>query len=288
MSANTVPHAQLDEPSGEMLAGRPSTRPTALWEDEAPRYDVIEAQREELPDYEPAPSYNREMHDVPLHTYYLRAPNRKSLMVVPYGPSSSGSFRVTSRSSRPFSKKPEMEVWRSIRSSAPTNDEYVAGIWFDADGPLPWCPRARFIRQDPSAGEQTYKMEARNFSDWKVSVDGTVYTWILEAKPFSLVLCQDGMQDTVARFNFSTLGLVATGGAVVGDLTIYQDRLSQDRAGVEVILCALVTTLMQSKKMGRHYKNEPGAVPERVQLPQERIPMHRTAVRPFWTGQQGC
>jgi hypothetical protein len=276
MIVRTHQHRQLNEPLSEMLL-----------EDEAPRYDATEAQREELPHYEPAPSYNREIHEVPLHTYYLRAPNRKSLMVVPYGPSSSGSFKVTSRSSRPFSKKPRMEVWRSIRASVPTDDEYVAGIWLDTEGPLPWCPRARFVRQNPTEGNQTYKMEARNFSDWKVSVNGSLYTWSLEVEPFSLVLCQDGMQDTVARFNFSILGLVATGGAAVGDLTIFRDGLSQDRAGVEVILCALVTALTQFKRMGRRYKNEASAVPERVQLPEERSAMDRTVARQFLTRREG-
>ncbi|KAJ4358118.1 uncharacterized protein N0V89_002697 [Didymosphaeria variabile] len=279
MSANTILHRQLDEPS---------THSAVLSQQHAPSYDA--SQRDELPDYEePAPSYGRETYEAPVHTYYLRAPDKKSLMVVPYGPSSSGSFKITSRSCRPFSKKPEMEVWRTVRASLPaTDDEYVAGIWFDTDGPLPWCPRARFVRQDPTEGNRMFKMEARNFSDWTVSVDGTLYTWLLEAKPFSLVLRQNGRQDTVARFNFSIHGLVATGGAEVGDLTIYQDRLSQDRAGVDVILCGLVTALLQFKKMGRHYKNEPGAVPERAaSLPEERVPLHRTAVGQFWSYQQG-
>ncbi|KAF2450702.1 hypothetical protein P171DRAFT_427019 [Karstenula rhodostoma CBS 690.94] len=259
--------ANTDQPSGEMLAGRPSTLLAALPEDQVPPYDATEAQREELPDYEPAPSYHCETHEVRLHTYYLRAPDRKSLMAVPYGPSSSGSFKITSRSSRLFSKKPDMDVWRSIRASAPTEDEYVAGIWFETDGPIPWCPRARFVRQDATEGNQTYKMEARNFSDWTISVDGTLYSWILEAKPFSLVLRQGGRQDEVARFTFSVRGLIATGGAEVGDLTIYQDRLSQDKAGVDVILCGLVTALLQFKKMGKHYRNEPGAIPQRAALP---------------------
>ncbi|OAG01228.1 uncharacterized protein CC84DRAFT_1101515 [Paraphaeosphaeria sporulosa] len=270
-----------------MLAGRPSTLGAALLEDDAPPYDATGAQREDLPQYEPpAPSHNREAHEVPLHTYYLRAPDRKNLVAVPYGLSAPGSFKFTSRGSRLFSKKPEMDVWRSVRASAPTEDEYVAGIWFDTDGPLPWCPRARFVRQDPTAGNQTYKMEARNFSDWTISVDGTLYSWILEAKPFSLVLRQDGRQDAVARFNFSACGLVATGGAEVGDLTLYRDGLSQDKAGVDVILCGLVTALLQFKKMGRHYKNEPDAIAQRAMLPEERVPLHRSGVAQFWSYQQ--
>ncbi|KAF9729134.1 hypothetical protein PMIN06_000040 [Paraphaeosphaeria minitans] len=287
MSAHPAPNRQLDQPAGEMLAGRPSTLPATLLDGQAPPYDATEAQIEELPEYEPpAPSYEREDHEVPLHTYYLRAPDRKNLMAVPYGPSAPGSFKFTSRSSRPFSKKPEMKVWRSRRASAPTEDEYVAGIWFDTDGPLPWCPRARFVRQDATQGNQTYKMEARNFSDWTLSVDGTLYSWILEAKPFSLVLRPWGRQDAVARFNFSVCGLVATGGAEVGDLTIYRAGLSRDTAGEDVILCGLVTALLQFKKMGRHYKNEPCAVEQRVMLPEERVPLHRSGVGQFWSHQQ--
>lgn len=287
MFANTVPQRQPGQRSGEMLAEPPGAPAAALWEGQAPPFDANRAQREELPEYEPpAPSYSREMHEVPLHTFYLRAPDRKSLIVVPYGPSSSSSFKMTSRSFRLFSKKAEMDVWRSGCARAPTEDEYVAGIWFDTDGPIPWCPRARFVRHDPNEGNQTYKMEARNFSDWMISVHGRLYCWVLEARPFSLVLRQDGRQDGVARFNFSKHGLVATGGAEVGDLTIYRERLSQDRAGVETIVCGLVTALVQFKKMGRHYKNEPGAMPQRRALPEERVPLHRTGAAQFWSFQQ--
>jgi len=288
MAVNTVTYWQLNEPSYEMLTGQPGAHPAVLLGSELPSNDAMESREEVLPGYEPpAPSYNREIHEAPLHTYYLRAIEKKSIMVVPYGPSASGSFKVTSRNSRPFSKKPEMEVWRSIRASVPTEDEYVAGIWFDTDGPLPWCPRARFIRHDPTEGNQTFKMESRNFSDWTISVDGTLYTWILEAEPFSLVLRQHERQDAVARFNFSIRGLTATGGEEAGGLTIYQDRLSQDKAGVDVILCSLVTAILQFKKMGRHYKNEPDAISERARSSEERVPHHRSAVPQFWSYQQG-
>ena len=275
-----------------MLTGHPSTHPAVLLREQASRSETTSAQREDLPNYspsstDPAPQYNRELHERPLHTYYIRAPDRKNFIVVPYGPSSSGSYKVTWRSSLPFSKKPETEVWRSMRASAPTEDEYVAGIWFDTDGPLPWCPRARFVRRDATEGDQTYRMEARNFSDWSVSVDGTLYTWILEAKPFSLVLRANGTLDTVARFNFSAQGLAARGGAEVGDLAIYEDVLSRDKAGVDFILCSLVTAIMQSKKMGRLYKNEPGAIAEREHTLEERVPIHRTSVASFWTRRDG-
>ncbi|KAF1971568.1 hypothetical protein BU23DRAFT_555749 [Bimuria novae-zelandiae CBS 107.79] len=269
MLANTVPHRQLDEPSGDMVT------------DQASPLVTPDAQREVLPAYEAspseaAPSYNREVHATPIHTYYLRAPDRKNLMVVPYGPSASGSYKITSRSSLPFSKKPEMEVFRTTRASAPKDDEHVAGMWFDTYGPFPWCPRARFIHHD-----ETYRLEAQNFSDWTISVNGTSYTWLLEAKPFSLVLRANDAQDTIARFNFSAYGLVATGGQEAGNLTIYQDELSQDRAGVELILCSLIIALLHFKKTGRHYMNEPRAMQERGRLPEERVPLHRTGVTPF-------
>lgn len=288
MFANTLPNRQLDQPSGEVLAGRPSTLPDVHTESHTSSNDVTELQGEELPSYEaPAPSYNRELHEAPLHTYYLRAPDKKNLMVVPYGPSSSASYKITSRSSRPFSKKPEMEMWRSIRASLPSEDEYVAGMWFDTDGPLPWCPRARFIHHDPTKGNQMFKMESRNFSDWTMSVDGTLYAWTLEAKPFSLVLRQNERQDLIARFNFSIHGLTATGGEEAGDLTIYQDRLSQGESGVDVLLCSMITALLQYKKMGRHYKNEPDAISDRIRSSEERVPHHRNAIPQFWGYQQG-
>ncbi|KAJ4292604.1 hypothetical protein N0V90_009267 [Kalmusia sp. IMI 367209] len=249
---------------------------------QAPEYILTDAQTEELPGYEPAPEYNRELYEAPLYTYHLRQLDKKCLMIVPYGPSTSDSYKITSRGSRLFSKKPEMDVHRTIRAQA--DDEYVAGIWFDVDGPLPWCPRARFVRYDFAQDGQTYRMESRNFSDWSISVDGIIYTWILEAKPFTLTLRADGSQDTIARFHFSIYGLSATRGAESGDLTIYRNRLSADRAGVENILCSLVTASEQFKKMGRLYKNEPGAMPERApSSPEERVPLHRTAIAPFWS-----
>lgn len=301
MWANTVPPRQLDEPSAESLAGRPSTHPAVLAARRAPYDDSGD-----LPDYdtaaeaEAAPGYNRELHEAPLYKYYLRAPDRKNLVAVPYGTSASSSYKMTARSRGLFSKKAEMEVWRtgasapgptrtlpSASTGAPAADEYVAGIWFDDDSTIPWCPRARFVhrggRDDP--GERTYRMEARNFSDWTVSVDAVRYTWLLEAKPFSLVLRASPTQETVARFDFSAYGLVATGGQEVGELAIYRHGLSSSRDGVDVILCSLVTATLQFKKMGRHYKNEGevGAGSERVRAAAERVPLHRTGVAPFWT-----
>lgn len=238
---------------------------------------------EELPDYEDeaAPEYDRELHETPLHRYYLRQMDRKLLMVVPYGPSAPESYRIASRGARLFSKRPEVEVWRTSR--APTADAFVAGIWFDIDGPLPWRPRARFI-QNGTQGAQTYAMESRNFSDWTLSLDGTTYVWMLEARPFSMVFRVVGSRQVIARFNFSAQGTTATGGAEAGDLIVYRDRLSADSAGVEKILCSLVTAVTQFRKMGRHYKNDPAEAPLRAaSLPGDRVPLHRTGAAQFWS-----
>lgn len=292
MWATTVPRQQLDERPATMVAGHASIHPAMPWAPQTSPVEATDGQRERPPNYssslpDAAPQYSRELHERPIHTCYLRAPNKKSFVVVPYGPSSIQAHKIVSRGSLPFSKKPEIEVWRTIRADAAKVDEYVAGIWFDNDGPLPWCPRAHFVRRDSTNGDQTYRMEARNFSDWTISVNNVRYIWVLEAKPFSLVLRACGTKDTIARFNFSALGLVATGGAEAGDLSIWEAGLSQDGAGMDIILCSLVTAISQFKKMGRHYKNEPGTVPARELTAEERLPLHRTSIAPFWTRRKG-
>ena len=292
MSFANIPNRQLDMPSATMVTGHASTHPLILSARQTPSAEEVDEQRGGLPHYSPslsdaAPQYNRELHERPIHTYYLRAPDKKTLISVPYGPSSSDSYKVVSRSLLPFSKKPETEVWRTIQAGAAKDDEYVADVWFDSDGPMPWRPRARLLRRDPATGDQTCHMEARNFSDWTFTVNDIKYIWLLEARPFSLVLRACDAKDTIARFNFSTLGLVATGGATVGDLSIYEDGMSRDRAGVDVILCSLVTAMLQFKKMGRHYKNEPGEIPTRELTAEERMPLHRTPIAPFWTRRKG-
>ncbi|KAF1955263.1 hypothetical protein CC80DRAFT_372134, partial [Byssothecium circinans] len=206
---------------------------------------------EELPGYdEPAPEYSVEANTTALHTYHLRQVDRKLQLFVPYGPSASVSYKVTTRSARLFSKKAEMDVWRTVPSIK--REEHVASVWFDNDGPLPWRPRAHFIH-----GSSSHAMESRNFSDWSIVINGTTYAWVFVSHPSCyLVLHEPVTDEVIARFNFSARGTTAHGGAEAGNLTIHRRHaVAAEGEGVEKILCALIVTLANFKKMGRHYKN---------------------------------
>lgn len=236
---------------------------------------------EELPDYEPAtaPEYDREDFETPLHTYHLRQLDRKLQLFVPYGPSASAPYKITTRSARFFSKKPEIDVWRACDGGV--GEENVAGIWFDTDGPLPWRPRAHFNHKGLQ-GSSTNAMESKNFSDWTVTMEGTTYVWSLEARPYSLLLSEKGASQMTARFNFSARGTMAIGGAEAGDLTVYRDRLSANREGVEKIVCGLVVAIAHFRKMGRHYWNEADAPIRATSLTRELLP-HRASITTYST-----
>ncbi|KAF2246491.1 hypothetical protein BU26DRAFT_47143 [Trematosphaeria pertusa] len=237
---------------------------------------------EELPDYEPAtaPEYNLEDYATPLHTYHLRQIDRKVQVLVPYGPSSSSSYKIVTRGVRLFTKKPEMEMFRTTHGQM--SEESICGIWFDADGPLPWRPRAHFCHTD-AGGLSTHSMESRNFADWTVDIGGVTYAWTLEGRPMSLVLTEKSTSIVIARFTYSARGTLATRGAEVGDLTIYRDGLSIDRAGVEKIICGLLVAISHFKKMGRHYWNEVDAPMRATSSPREHFPSPRTSIAAYST-----
>lgn len=243
--------------------------------------DFETAPDEELPDYEPAtaPEYDRELFEVPLHTYHLRQIDRKLQMLVPYGPSASLSYKISARGVRLFSKKPEIEVWRTCPGIR--TEESVAGIWFDVNGPLPWRPRAHFIFTG-TEGVCT-GMESRNFSDWTMTIAGVPYVWILEARPFSMVFHERSRTDVIARFTFSDRGTMASGGAEAGTLAVYQHPFSMERGGVENLVCGLVVALAHFRKMGRHYWNASYSATRATSLTREHDPLHRSSITTYST-----
>lgn len=230
---------------------------------------------EELPDYSPAPAGDSEaapayttVIPTPLHTYHLRQMDRKLQLFVPYGPSAAASYKVTFRSARLFSKKAEIDIWRTTSytqaGTSTKEEEHVAGVWFDNDGPLPWRPRAHFVQNNDGSGSSvtvssTYALESQNFTDWSFEVDGRAYAWLLEGHSSSYLALRDMSDDgemMLARFNFSCRGTTAMGGAEAGDLSIYRHGLGLSESGVDKMVCGLVVALAHFKKMGRHYKND--------------------------------
>ncbi|CAI6339657.1 unnamed protein product [Periconia digitata] len=214
---------------------------------------------DELPDYEPAtaPEYTIGDTHIPLHTYYLRQTDRRHQLFVPYGPSASSSFRVASRSARLFSKKADTDIWRI--KPGKTAEEHMCSIWFDNNGPLPWCPRAHFSYKY-GLEFSTHAMESRNFSDWSIVLGGWNCMWMLEGYPqYRMVLRQRSSDEVIARFNFSAKGTAALGGAEAGDLSIYRHVLTLGPGNmdgmVEKMLCGLVVALANFRKMGKYHKS---------------------------------
>ncbi|PVI08299.1 hypothetical protein DM02DRAFT_199 [Periconia macrospinosa] len=222
--------------------------------------DLVAIDDDELPDYEPAtaPEYSIDDTTIPLHTYHLRQMSRKHQLFVPYGPSASSSYRALGRSARLFSKKADIDVWRTTPGSV--KEEHISGIWFDNNGPLPWCPRAHFSYKDEQ-GSSTHGMESRNFSDWSIVLGGSKCMWLLAAHgEYRMGLQELSSGDVIARFNFSAEGTAASGGAEAGNLTIYRNALSLENAGsvAEKILCGLVVALANFRKMGKYYRSFKG------------------------------
>ncbi|KAF2868634.1 hypothetical protein BDV95DRAFT_500140 [Massariosphaeria phaeospora] len=209
---------------------------------------------EELPSYEPpsAPEYQRVDSDAPLHTYHLRQDHRKLQTFVPLEPATSAVHRVAARGGL-FSKKPDLQLLRASTEQAP--EKHVASIYFDNDGPLPWCPRAHFTHTG-AAVPITHTMEAKNFQDWTLQIRGVTYAWVVEGKPVGVALCEMTSHAVAARFTYSRCGTRAARGMDVGELVVYRDDLSLSEEGVEKILCGLMVAIVNLKKMGRHYWND--------------------------------
>jgi len=220
----------------------------------------FEGEDEELPHYsEPntAPVYEDGEFEQPLVIYHLRSLNRKLQILVPFGPSSTLSYKIVSSPTfRLFSKKPDFKLRRLVQEE--NSEKTVASIHFDDDAPLPWRPRAYFSHVD-TQGTETHRLEAKNFSDWIITLSDVSYIWRLEDRPMapiSLVFGEMGSTIVIARFTYSGRGTMATNGAEVGELVIYRDSLSMDRRGIEMMVCGLLVAIAHFKRMGRHYGND--------------------------------
>ena len=157
-------------------------------EDELPGYDA-----------ETAPLYNQ-LDFLPIWTYHLRQVNRKLQILVPFGPTCDTSYKIFFRTTLNLLSK-ESDITLNCVSPKLSEEITVATTDFSNDGPLPWCPRATFrcnIMNTELA--KTYYMEARNFSDWKVSIGEVSFFWRLEDRPFTLVFSEGSSRVAIARF----------------------------------------------------------------------------------------
>ena len=85
--------------------------------------------------------------------------------------------------------------------------------------------------------------------------------WVMAAHgDYRMALQELSSGDVIARFNFSAVGTAAFGGAEAGNLTVYRNALSLEKAGsvAEKILCGLVVALANFRKMGKYYKSFKG------------------------------
>ncbi|OCL01995.1 hypothetical protein AOQ84DRAFT_252506, partial [Glonium stellatum] len=216
-----------------------------------------EEAEDELPGYDAgiAPLYDEHDFNVPILTYHLRQINRKLQILVPFGPTCDTSYKIFFRTTlNILSKKPDITL--NCASPNLPKESSVATMDFDNDGPLPWCPRA--VLRCKSANEEpakTYYMEARNFSDWAVSIGEASFFWRLEDRPYTLVFSEGTSRIVIARFAYSECGTTATNGAEVGQLVIYRQGFLNDNNDLALIICSCCIAITQFKRMGRHYRN---------------------------------
>jgi hypothetical protein len=227
---------------------------------------------DELPGYdaETAPLYDQLGFDLPVWTYHLRQVNRKLQILVPFGPTCDTSYKIVFRTTlNILSKKPDITL-NCVSPKLP-KEITVATMDFNNDSPLPWYPRATFRRNIMNTElDKTYYMEARNFSDWKVSIGEVSFFWHLEHRPFTLVFSEGCSRVAIARFTYSECGTTATNGAEVGQLAIYRHNLSKDNDGLESIICSCSIAITHFRRMGRHYRNDTSSL--RSSLARSRMP----------------
>ncbi|KAF1914231.1 hypothetical protein BDU57DRAFT_452882 [Ampelomyces quisqualis] len=217
-------------------------------------WDLDVSHDEELPDYEAdeAPAYEDSLVDEVLARYDLRQYDRKTRVLRACGTWAASGYRITRNSFRVFSKKPEMEVGYTAPD---LRQRSIAAVGFDKDGPLPWCPRAHVDYMDSNGVVTVHKMEARNFEDWTMTLDGRRYEWSVATQPWSLVLREVGASVIIARFTYSPFGTRAMRGAEVGELLVFRDGLTAAANGHDVVVCSLMVALGHMEKMGRMYHN---------------------------------
>lgn len=246
-------------------------------------FDDDVAPDEELPDYEAAgaataPAYDSNGYDEPLLTYHLRQYDRRIQVFVPYGSLAKSSYRVTSNAFRFFSKKPDMEI---LYTSQDMRQRNIAEIAFDSNGPLPWCPRAHFDHRASDGATIRHELEAKDFTNWTLTLGERKYGWQLSTVPCSLVFSEQGSDITTARFMYSAFGTSAVRGAEIGKLTVFRDALTVTAEGIDQIVCSLMVAITHLKRLGRHYSNADGELVRAVSLTRASYPMHRMSSAGF-------
>ncbi|KAF1831293.1 hypothetical protein BDW02DRAFT_58968 [Decorospora gaudefroyi] len=234
-------------------------------------------QDDELPGYYEAaraPAYDSSAYG-PLATFRLRQYDRKIQVLGAHGAPAASSYRIITNNFRIFSKKPEMEV---LYTSPDMRQRMIASIDFDNNGGYPWRPRAHYDHTAEDGLTTRYKMESVNFEDWTLTTGDSTYVWRLDMRPISLIVCEKNSAMVVARFTYAERGMLALRGADVGELTIYHDRLTLARDGIDKVICGTIVVMTFQKKMGRNYTNRDwpnrlervGSVTTEVSLPSLR------------------
>lgn len=232
---------------------------------------------EELPEYEEsdAPAYDDDEYDAPFITYGLRQYDRRIQVLASRGANSVNSYRFTTNGFRLFSKKPEIEV---LYTSPEMRQRIVATIAFQADGPLPWRPRAYFCHNALDGLDTRYAMESRNFSDWTFEIGGKMYIWRLTMHPVSYVLAEIMSNVPIARFTYSAMGALAGNGAEIGELVIYRDCLTTNQNGMDSLVCGLMVAMTFMKKQGKFHRNDVAELERMDTLTRELSPLQRASL----------
>jgi hypothetical protein len=226
-------------------------------------HDLLPAHEDDLPAYseETAPAYEENHNTEPVISYCFYQVARKLQVATPatLATINRPRYRITTRSAASiFSKKPEYTLTRlptgAEAAVAGSRGKDVATMNFDRNGELPWMPRATVVHYGTTI--KNYPIEARNFSDWKIELDGDTYTWRLAYDPTSLVLVEQSSDSIVARFAYSRHGTDAKRGAEVGQMDFFGERRSEDQNWVELVFATSIVAMQHWKSMGRHYRND--------------------------------
>jgi len=209
---------------------------------------------DELPQYEPAslPQYEHR----PAAVVSLRQVNRKLQLLVPSDPGRT-TYKIVHRTfSNIFSRKADMTL-SALEKNSKKEEVVVATMNFDRDGPLPWIPRAEIRYRERTEMTRTrYSLEAKDFTEWRMTIGGLLCCWGLDDHPVSLLLMELSSGSVLARFNYSVYGTLATKGSEVGELSIFGGFGVGDGADVELTIASCAIAIGHWRRMGRNYKKD--------------------------------
>jgi hypothetical protein len=221
---------------------------------------------EELPEYDSAvrlPLYTDRHLQRPVVSYCIYQIGRKLQCITPaaldhidrprYRLSARGSLNLISR-------KADFTLTRlpGGRQAALGNcsEKDVATMNFDRNGEIPWMPRALVWHGDGTSSKKRYRMHARDFESWTITMGSESFTWRLTERTISLIFVEHSSDSIVARFSYSKFGTDATRGAEVGRLDIYGGSRSEEQDTIELVIASCKVAVEHLKSMGRHYRND--------------------------------